>query len=159
MTVSFGAPRVVAVGLALTAASAVVGRLGAGLAHFWRTLVRLGVGWNLGLVGASAMVLECRRPAEKARVQSFHDGAVFGTMAIGSFLSGGLLCSVGCSTALSLPFLPILPDAVRPGDLSFCTQERIDRPIEEIGYPAGTTLRTSSSRTPTASATKATASR
>ncbi|TPG44211.1 MFS transporter, partial [Roseomonas nepalensis] len=90
------------------AASAVVGLLGVDVAHFWGTLVLLGVGWNFGFVGASAMVLECHRPAEKARVQSFNDFAVFGTMAVGSFLSGGLLSSFGWSTVLSLSFLPIL---------------------------------------------------
>jgi MFS family permease len=104
----FGAPRVVTAGLILTAASAVVGLLGVDVAHFWGTLVLLGVGWNFGFVGASAMVLECHRPEEKARVQSFNDFAVFGTMACGSFLSGGLLSSYGWTTVLWLSFAPLV---------------------------------------------------
>src|SRR3546814_9469757 len=59
--------------------------------HFWWSLILLGVGWNFGFLGASALVLECHRPEEKTRVQSLNDFIVFGLMAIGSFLSGGLL--------------------------------------------------------------------
>lgn len=104
----FGAAKVVAVGLLLTGASSAVGLLGIDVAHFWATLILLGLGWNFGFVGASAMVLECHRPEEKARVQSFNDFAVFGTMAVGSFLSGGLLSSFGWNTVLWLSFAPLL---------------------------------------------------
>ena len=50
--------------------------------HFWLTLILLGLGWNFGFVGASAMVLECHRPEERTRVQSLNDFIVFGTMAL-----------------------------------------------------------------------------
>ncbi len=103
----FGAARAVAAGLALTGASSVVGLMGTDTAHFWTALVLLGIGWNLGFVGASALVLDCHRPDEKARVQSFNDFAVFGTMAIGSFLSGGLLTAFGWETVLWLSFAPL----------------------------------------------------
>lgn len=104
----FGAAKVVGAGLLLTGASSAVGLLGIDVAHFWATLILLGIGWNFGFVGASAMVLECHRPEEKARVQSFNDFAVFGTMAIGSFLSGGLLSSFGWDAVLWLSFAPLL---------------------------------------------------
>ncbi|UFN51624.1 MFS transporter (plasmid) [Roseomonas sp. OT10] len=103
----FGTTRVVAAGLVLTAASTAVGLLGVDVAHFWGTLLLLGIGWNFGFVGASAMVLECHRPEERARVQSFNDFVVFGTMAFGSFLSGGLLASYGWDTVLWLSFAPL----------------------------------------------------
>ena len=103
----FGAPLVVTAGLALTAASAAVGLLGVDVAHFWLTLILLGLGWNFGFVGASAMVLECHRPEERARVQSLNDFLVFGTMAFGSFLSGGLLTAFGWNTVLWLSFAPL----------------------------------------------------
>ncbi|MFC3127425.1 MFS transporter [Pseudoroseomonas globiformis] len=104
----FGAPRVVMAGLALTAASAAIGLTGVAVAHFWVTLILLGLGWNFGFVGASAMVLECHRPEERARVQSFNDFAVFGTMALGSFLSGGLLTAYGWDTVLWMSFIPLI---------------------------------------------------
>ncbi len=103
----FGANTIVMTGLFLTGLSAAVGLLGIDVAHFWLTLILLGIGWNFGFVGASAMVLECHRPEEKARVQSFNDFVVFGTMAFGSFLSGGLLSAYGWNTVLWLSFLPL----------------------------------------------------
>jgi predicted MFS family arabinose efflux permease len=104
----FGASAVVAVGLTLIAASSSIGLLGIDVGHFWATLILLGTGWNFGFVGASAMVLECHSPEEKARVQSLNDFVVFGTMTVGSFLSGGLLSSFGWSTVLILSFAPLL---------------------------------------------------
>ncbi|MCP3370016.1 MFS transporter [Bradyrhizobium cajani] len=103
----FGASRVVAAGLLLTAASSAVGLLGIQVGHFWATLILLGVGWNFGFVGASAMVLECHHAEEKARVQSLNDFIVFGTMTFGSFLSGGLLSAYGWDTVLWVSFPPL----------------------------------------------------
>jgi MFS family permease len=103
----FGAPRVVAAGLALTAVSAAIGLTGVDVAHFWLTLILLGVGWNFGFIGASALVLECHRPEERTRVQSLNDFLVFGTMAIGSFSSGSLLTAYGWDTVLWVSFVPL----------------------------------------------------
>ncbi|HUH87336.1 MAG TPA: MFS transporter [Pusillimonas sp.] len=103
----FGAHRVVATGLLLIGLSAAVGLMGLELAHFWLTLILLGVGWNFGFVGASALVLECHRPEEKNRVQSFNDFIVFGLMAIGSFASGGLLAAYDWYVVLWVSFVPL----------------------------------------------------
>lgn len=103
----FGASQVVMGGLLLTGISAAIGLTGVDVSHFWLTLIVLGIGWNFGFVGASALVLECHRPDEKARVQSFNDFAVFGTMAFGSFLSGGLLTAYGWNTVIWLTFIPL----------------------------------------------------
>lgn len=103
----FGAGRVVTAGLVLTGAAATVGLTGLDVAHFWVTLVLLGIGWNFGFVGASALVLECHRPEEKTRVQSFNDFIVFGTMAIGSFASGGLLAAYDWDMVLWVSFVPL----------------------------------------------------
>jgi MFS family permease len=103
----FGAPSVMAAGLALTAASAATGLMGIDVAHFWLALILLGVGWNFGFVGASALVLECHRPEERTRVQSLNDFIVFGTMALGSFASGGLLTTYGWNTVLWVSLFPL----------------------------------------------------
>ncbi len=104
----FGAPRVVAAGFALIAAAAAGGLTGADTGHFWLALILLGAGWNFGFIGASALVLECHRPEETTRVQSLNDFIVFGTMVVGSFLSGGLLTAYGWNTVLWLSFGPLL---------------------------------------------------
>ena len=103
----YGARRVVACGLALTAVSAAVGLTGIEVSRFWLTLTLLGVGWNFGFVGASALVLDCHRPEEKTSVQSLNDFLVFSTMAVGSFASGGLLSAYGWNTVLWISFLPV----------------------------------------------------
>ncbi len=103
----FGAGRVAAVGIVLTGLSAAVGLAGIEVAHFWATLILLGVGWNFGFLGASAMILECHRPEEKTRVQSLNDFIVFGLMALGSFSSGGLLSAYGWDTVLWVSFIPL----------------------------------------------------
>ena len=104
----FGAGRVATVGLALIGLSAVVGLGGIDVAHFWGTLVLLGLGWNFGFLGASTLVLECHRPEEKTRVQTLNDFIVFGLMAIGSFSSGGLLSAYGWNSVLWVSFLPLV---------------------------------------------------
>jgi MFS family permease len=104
----FGAPKVVAVGLLLEAVAAAVGLSGITATHFWATLVILGVGWNFGFVGASALVLETHRPQERNKVQAFNDFLVFGLMAVGSFSSGQLLANYGWSAVNMVVFPPVL---------------------------------------------------
>jgi MFS family permease len=103
----FGAPRIVAVGLALTAISVAIGLMGIDVLHFWLTLILLGLGWNFGFVGASALVLACHRPEERTRVQSLNDFFVFGTMTLGSFASGGLLTGYGWDMVLWVSYVPL----------------------------------------------------
>src|SRR6195256_2209956 len=104
----FGAPKVVALGLVLEAGAAMVGLSGITAMHFWATLIVLGVGWNFGFVGASALVLETHRPQERNKVQAFNDFLVFGMMAVGSFSSGQLLASYGWSAVNMVVFPPVL---------------------------------------------------
>lgn len=108
----FGAGRVAAAGLLLTGLSAIVGLNGIDIAHFWGTLILLGLGWNFGFLGASALVLECHRPEEKTKVQSLNDLIVFGLMAVGSFSSGGLLAVYGWDVVLWVSLAPLVIAAV-----------------------------------------------
>jgi MFS family permease len=103
----FGAPRVVAAGLLLEAFGAVIGLSGITAMHFWATLIVLGIGWNFGFVGASALVLETHRPEERNKVQAFNDFLVFGTMAVGSFSSGQLLANYGWAAVNWVVFPPV----------------------------------------------------
>lgn len=103
----FGSSRVVAVGLVLLSSAAIVGLMGVDVPHFWLMLILLGVGWNFGFVGASSMVLDCHRPEERTRVQSFNDFLVFGTMTVGSLASGSLLTTSGWQNVLEISFFPI----------------------------------------------------
>ena len=104
----FGAPRVVATGLLLTVLAVSVDLMGQSVWHFWVGLTLLGIGWNFGFIGASAMIVETHRPEERNKVQSFNDFLVFGTMALGSFSSGKLLTSFGWDVVNYVAFPPIL---------------------------------------------------
>lgn len=103
----FGAVPIVAVGLALLAASALVGFADTTVAHFWTALVLLGVGWNFAFVGATTMLLDCYRPEERTKVQSFNDFLIFGTMTVGSFASGAMLAHFGWYL-VNLVMLPVV---------------------------------------------------
>ncbi len=102
-----GPERIVVAGLVLIALSAVVGLSGITVAHFWIGLILLGVGWNFGFIGASAMVLTAHRPEERNKVQSFNDFLVFGTMAVGSFSSGQVLVNWGWDWVNWIAFPPV----------------------------------------------------
>lgn len=104
----FGPAAIILAGLAGIAAAAVAAMLGLTVDHFWVALVLLGVGWNFGFLGASALVLTCHEPSEGPRVQSINDFTVFGTMVIGSLLSGGLLSALGWTVVSGLLLPPVV---------------------------------------------------
>lgn len=58
-------------------------------------MILVGLGWNFGFIGASALVTETHRASERTKVQSFNDFLVFGTMVVGSFSSGRILVDFG----------------------------------------------------------------
>ncbi len=103
----FGASKVVLAGLAVTTAAALTDLSGVSAAHFSAGLILLGLGWNFGFVGASAMVLETHWPEERTRVQALNDFLVFGTMAVGSFSSGQLLAAHGWAAVNLVVFPPV----------------------------------------------------
>ncbi|EEE47875.1 MFS transporter [Roseibium alexandrii] len=100
----FGKERIVSIGLALLAGCAVVALMGLELAHFWTALVLLGLGWNFGFIGATAMLTDTYRPEERNLVQAVNDFLVFGFVAAASFSSGALLNSFGWATVNILVF-------------------------------------------------------
>lgn len=103
----FGTSRVIAAGLILLAGAAIVDMAGITVWHFWIGLILLGIGWNFGFVGASALVTQCHRPDERNKVQAFNDFLIFGTMAIGSFSSGQMLANFGWNSVNMVVFPPV----------------------------------------------------
>jgi len=128
----FGAPRIVAAGLLLEAVAATIGLSGITALHFWATLIVLGVGWNFGFVGASALVLETHRPVERNKVQAFNDFLVFGTMAIGSFSSGQLLANFGWSAVNLVVYPPVLLGLTVLSLASFARRRAKLRAVDEF---------------------------
>jgi MFS family permease len=103
----FGAPRIIVAGLVMIAVAGLIDLSGVTVAHFWAGLIVLGLGWNFGFIGATALVAETCAPEERTRVQSMNDFLVFGTMAVGSFSSGHILATAGWSAVNMVVFPPV----------------------------------------------------
>lgn len=103
----FGVLNVMLAGTALLAACAAVALAGLDIGHFWVALVALGLGWNFTFVGASTLLTETYRPAERAHVQAANDFLVFGSVATASLSSGAVLHFFGWNAVqvFALPFV------------------------------------------------------
>ena len=84
----FGKETIVASGLVILIACALVALSGIHLWQFFTALILLGLGWNFGFIGATSMVTDCYRPQEKGAVQGFHDFVLFSSVALSSLFSG-----------------------------------------------------------------------
>jgi MFS family permease len=103
----YGATKVILFGFVLLAASAFLAMGGLTLFHFWGSLILLGVGWNFGYIGASALITQCHTPMERTQVQSANDFIIFTVMAIGSFSSGLILVKWGWN-GVNMTIFPFL---------------------------------------------------
>jgi MFS family permease len=103
----FGKETIVGIGLLLLSACAVVAILGIDLWHFWGALILVGLGWNFGFIGATAMLTETYRPEERSKVQGFNDFVLFSFVALASFSSGKLFSTVGWA-ALNVVVFPVV---------------------------------------------------
>jgi len=106
LIVRYGAEKIVAVGMVLLLGCAAIALAGISVAHYWSALVLLGVGWNFGFIGGTALVTETYRPEEKERVQALNDALIFGFVALASLSSGHLLV-VGGWDLVNLAVFPV----------------------------------------------------
>jgi MFS family permease len=81
---------------------------GESLAHFELALIFLGIGWNFLYVGATARLVECCPPAQKARVQAFNDSLIFFAIAGITFSSGALVDHFGWSALNLYAAIPLV---------------------------------------------------
>ena len=80
--------------------------MGVALWNFWGALILLGLGWNFGFIGSTAIVASSYRPEEADKVQGFHDIILFGTVALASFASGKIFAAFGWA-AIALAVWPV----------------------------------------------------
>lgn len=91
----FGKETIVAIGLLILMACGVVALAGLELMNFWGSLILLGLGWNFGFIGATAMVTDTYQPEEKNKAQGANDFIIFGSVAFASLMSGQTLNAYG----------------------------------------------------------------
>jgi MFS family permease len=108
-----GVLNVMLAGVAAMFACVAIALSGQQVAHFWVSLVLLGVGWNFMYVGGTTLLTEAYRPAEKAKTQGANEILVFCTTATSSFASGVLVNAAGWNVLnyVALPFLVIAGSA------------------------------------------------
>ncbi len=109
----FGVEKIVGAGLIILAAAGAVALNDVELENFFIALILLGIGWNFGFIGATAMLTSSHGPQDRGRVQGMNDLFVFGGVTIASLASGGLMnCSGGDPvqgwTAVNLAMIPFL---------------------------------------------------
>ena len=102
----FGSERIVAAGLLILMVCAIVAHTGIALWNFWGALILLGIGWNFGFIGATAIIASSYRPQEADKVQGFHDIILFSTVAMSSFASGKVFNAFGWA-AMNLLIWPV----------------------------------------------------
>lgn len=101
-----GARMTTGIGVALILLCAVIALNGTSVTHFDFALILLGLGWNFGFIGSTALLAQGYRPEDAARVQAINEQMVFGVMAIATISSGVLLNTIGWQ-AINVLVLPV----------------------------------------------------
>lgn len=109
----FGVEKIVATGLVILAGAGVVAMMGVALENFFIALILLGIGWNFGFIGATAMLAAAHSPQERGRMQGLNDLIVFGGVTMASLSSGRLMNCSGSSVqsgwqAVNMAMVPFL---------------------------------------------------
>jgi len=103
----YRSPRIIALGLVILSAGALVALSGIELHHFTLALGLIGVGWNFSFIGATTMLAGAHLPEERARVQGLNDFLVMGMVTLASLSSGALMSQLGWQ-AVNLATIPFL---------------------------------------------------
>ena len=91
----YGEKKIILTGFVLLLLSGIGGMSGEKLVNFYITLIFLGVGWNFSFIAATALLTKNKNKEIKEKIQGINDFIVFGFVAIGSILSGGILNCLG----------------------------------------------------------------
>lgn len=102
----FSAEKVTAAGMVLLMTAAIAALMGIRFEHFSVALILLGLGWNFGFIGGTAMLTESYKPAERGKVQGVNDFLIAAAMVVASFSSGKILAGPGW-TAIAWIVLPM----------------------------------------------------
>ncbi len=104
LIVKFGKLPVIGAGLVLLMVCAGVALSGLELWNFWWALILLGIGWNFGFIGATALLNEAYCDSERNKVQGLHDFILFSSVAASSLASGAMLHNFGWNGVVMVLF-------------------------------------------------------
>jgi MFS family permease len=103
----FGTTNIMLTGILMLGLCVWINFGGTTVAHFWGSLLSLGLGWNFMFVGATTLLTETYSPNEKAKAQALNDFLVFGTVTLTSFSSGAIQHTLGWQT-INMAVIPFL---------------------------------------------------
>jgi MFS family permease len=87
----FGSKVIMLIGLTVCGIAASVALFGIELWQFYTSLVLVGIGWNFGFIGGTALLVSSFTSSERVAAQGTSDGIMFTFVAIASFSSGAIL--------------------------------------------------------------------
>jgi len=96
-----------AAGAVLLLGSAAIVLVGIEFWNFYAGLILLGLGWNFLYIGATSLLTETYKLAEKAKMQAANDSLVFGSVALAAGLSGWMHNTVGWD-AINIGAVPLI---------------------------------------------------
>lgn len=94
----FGKLPIIATGLIILMVCSAVALSGISIEHFYVALVLLGLGWNFGFIGSTALLTETYQTDEKHTAQGLNDTILFTSVALGSLSSGVAYELIGWDT-------------------------------------------------------------
>jgi len=94
----FGKLPIIAAGLLMLMACSAVALSGISIEHFYIALILLGLGWNFGFIGSTALLTETYKAHEKHTAQGLNDTILFSSVAFGSLSSGVAYEFIGWET-------------------------------------------------------------
>ncbi len=111
LIIRFGHQKVVMMGFALFFGGIIAGLTGITVANFFVTNVLIGAGWNLMLIGSTALLVTCHTDDEKGKVQGANDTIAYILAAISSFFAGYLQIEFGWNAVM----IAIIPQVLIVG--------------------------------------------
>jgi len=111
LIIRFGYQKVVMMGFALFFGGIIAGLTGITVANFFVTNVLIGAGWNLMLIGSTALLVTCHTDDEKGKVQGANDTIAYILAAISSFFAGYLQIELGWNAVM----IAIIPQVLIVG--------------------------------------------
>lgn len=91
----FGVQPIAMVGLLLLIVASLAALSGLSSAHFYGSLILLGVGWNFGFIGATTMLASAVNDAEKSLVQGANDTVIALVSTVCAFAAGAIIAGFG----------------------------------------------------------------
>ena len=91
----WGATAISYLGLSMLVASALTAAAGLTSLHFYGALIVLGLGWNFGFIGATALLAAAVKDDEKAAIQGLNDTLIALVSTLCAFASGLVISALG----------------------------------------------------------------